>query len=76
MKWAGELVPGSPFVVMIFDTQEELTRFLHGGHSPGSNSDQPLYAGSVGYSTGYAHLTLGGGGGGGAASWRGSQPQL
>lgn len=28
VKWAGELVPGSPFNVMIFDTQEELNRFL------------------------------------------------
>lgn len=28
VKWAGEHVPGSPFVVMIFDTQEELNRFL------------------------------------------------
>ncbi|XP_068905096.1 filamin-A isoform X2 [Tenebrio molitor] len=27
VKWAGELVPGSPFPVMIFDTQEELRRF-------------------------------------------------
>ncbi|XP_053675765.1 filamin-A [Anopheles nili] len=30
VKWAGELVPGSPFPVLIFDTQEELKRFLHG----------------------------------------------
>lgn len=29
VKWAGELVPGSPFPVLIFDTQEELKRFLH-----------------------------------------------
>ena len=28
VKWSGENVPGSPFVVMIFDTQEELARFL------------------------------------------------
>lgn len=28
IKWAGEHVPGSPFMVMIFDTQEELNRFL------------------------------------------------
>ncbi len=28
VKWSGEHVPGSPFVVMIFDTQEELARFL------------------------------------------------
>ncbi|XP_063231927.1 LOW QUALITY PROTEIN: filamin-C [Bacillus rossius redtenbacheri] len=69
VKWAGEYVPGSPFVVMIFDTQEELTRFLQGSHSPGSD----LY-GSVGYSTGYAHMNFGGPGATG--TWRGSQPQL
>ena len=28
VKWSGENVPGSPFMVMIFDTQEELTKFL------------------------------------------------
>ncbi|XP_069676636.1 filamin-A isoform X2 [Periplaneta americana] len=67
VKWAGELVPGSPFIVMIFDTQEELNRFLQGSHSPGSE----LY-GSVGYSTGYAHMNFGGA----QQSWRGSQPQL
>uniref|UniRef100_A0A1B6F8Y3 Filamin n=9 Tax=Cicadellinae TaxID=33370 RepID=A0A1B6F8Y3_9HEMI len=52
VKWAGENVPGSPFMVMIFDTQEELNRFLSGSQSPGSD----LY-GSVAYSTGYAHIT-------------------
>ncbi|XP_072376991.1 filamin-A isoform X3 [Diabrotica undecimpunctata] len=29
VKWAGELVPGSPFHVMIFDTQEELRRYIN-----------------------------------------------
>ncbi|XP_049948482.1 filamin-A [Schistocerca serialis cubense] len=67
VKWAGEHVSGSPFVVMIFDTQEELTRFLQGSHSPNSE----LY-GSVGYSTGYAHMNFGTG----QSTWRGSQPQL
>jgi filamin len=28
VKWSGEHVPGSPFRVQIFDTQEELERFL------------------------------------------------
>ena len=28
VKWSGEHIPGSPFMVMIFDTQEELSRFL------------------------------------------------
>ncbi|KAE8736626.1 hypothetical protein FOCC_FOCC017919 [Frankliniella occidentalis] len=66
VKWAGDHVPGSPFAVMIFDTQEELNRFLQGNHSPGSHSE--LY-GSVAYSTSYAMLNTG-------ASWRGSQAQL
>lgn len=30
VKWAGELVPGSPFPVMIFDTEEELRRYIQG----------------------------------------------
>lgn len=33
IKWSGRHVPGSPFSVMIFDTQEELNRFLVGGQS-------------------------------------------
>lgn len=28
IKWSGRQVPGSPFSVMIFDTQEELNRYL------------------------------------------------
>lgn len=28
IKWSGRHVPGSPFCVMIFDTQEELNRYL------------------------------------------------
>ena len=27
VRWSGEHVPGSPFVTMIFDTEEELARF-------------------------------------------------
>lgn len=30
IKWSNHHVPGSPFHVMIFDTQEELNRFLNG----------------------------------------------
>nr|CAD7581260.1 unnamed protein product [Timema californicum] len=56
VKWAGEHVPGSAFGVMIFDTQEELNRFIQGNHSPGQSE---VY-GSVGYSTGYAHINFGG----------------
>lgn len=28
VRWAGRHVPGSPFPVMIFDTQEELRRYM------------------------------------------------
>jgi len=28
VKWSGDHVPGSPFMVMIFDTHEELSKFL------------------------------------------------
>ncbi|KAK3891382.1 hypothetical protein Pcinc_004729 [Petrolisthes cinctipes] len=49
VKWSGEHVPGSPFIVMIFDTQDELNRFKAGGYSPstpgGAASD---YYGSIG----------------------------
>ena len=41
VKWAGENVPGSPFFVMIFDTQDELNRYLHNGHSY-RNGSNPL----------------------------------
>lgn len=30
VKWASELVPGSPFHVMIFDTEQELKRYVQG----------------------------------------------
>ncbi|KRZ40916.1 Filamin-C [Trichinella pseudospiralis] len=30
VKWAGEHVPGSPFMVVIFDTHQELERYLSG----------------------------------------------
>lgn len=39
IKWSGHHVPGSPFSVMIFDTQEELNRFLISGQS-GSRLDK------------------------------------
>lgn len=28
VKWSGDHVPGSPFMVMIFDTQDELNRYM------------------------------------------------
>ncbi|XP_071442492.1 filamin-C isoform X2 [Hetaerina americana] len=73
VKWAGEHVPGSPFHVWIFDTQEELTRFLQGSPMPssgmGTGTLDPY--GSIGYSTGYAHMNFGH-----TSSWRGSSQAL
>lgn len=57
VKWSGEHVPGSPFMVMIFDTQEELSRFLQqGGYSP-NGAFSEMY-GSIGghYSSHYGNL--------------------
>ena len=44
VKWAGENVPGSPFFVMIFDTQDELNRYLHNGYTNPLASLPPLNA--------------------------------
>lgn len=44
VKWAGEHVPGSPFFVMIFDTQEELNRYLRKGYNSSMVSLPPLNA--------------------------------
>jgi len=56
-------------MLLILRLRPAVTDFLvlQGSHSPGSE----LY-GSVGYSTGYAHMNFGGA----QQSWRGSQPQL
>ncbi|XP_013775194.1 LOW QUALITY PROTEIN: filamin-A-like [Limulus polyphemus] len=65
VKWSGEHVPGSPFVVMIFDTQEELTRYLQGHHSPVPLTSADYFGGSKTYSTGFGQM-----------SWRGSMAEL
>ncbi|KAI1285885.1 Filamin-A [Halotydeus destructor] len=39
VKWSGEHVPGSPFAVMIFDTQDELNRFAT---NQSRNSSSPV----------------------------------
>jgi len=78
VKWSGTHVPGSPFAIMIFDTQEELNRYVQGGYSPqitpggGGGGPGSEYYGSVGgtYSTAYGQVSLG------QTSWRGSQAQL
>jgi filamin len=48
VRWSGEHVPGSPFVTMIFDTEEELARFLQGGYSPAGQANQSEFYGSIG----------------------------
>ncbi|XP_071747892.1 filamin-A-like [Lepeophtheirus salmonis] len=63
VRWSGKSVPGSPFVVMIFDTQEELSRFVQtssSSYSPNGNND--LYGTLGNY--------------GNTLPWRGSQAQL
>lgn len=47
IKWSGKHVPGSPFSVMIFDTQEELNRFLMGGGQHSVHSNKLAAGGSV-----------------------------
>lgn len=80
VKWSGENVPGSPFMVMIFDTQEELTKFLQGGYSPTGNVSE-MY-GSIGNYSAYApgggahHTSTLGGGPYGHAGWREHQQQM
>ncbi|KAK8743524.1 hypothetical protein OTU49_001121 [Cherax quadricarinatus] len=70
VKWSGEHVPGSPFIVMIFDTQDELNRYMAGGYSPSGPGGAPSdYYGSIGYGT-YGAVSFG------QMSWRGSQAQL
>lgn len=74
VRWSGEHVPGSPFVTMIFDTEEELARFLQGGYSPaGPQADQSQFYGSIGpYSSHYGNITFPTG----TMSWRGSQANI
>lgn len=76
VRWSGEHVPGSPFVVMIFDTEEELNRFLQGGYSPQGNTtqeQQSAFYGSIGpYSSQYGNVTFPTG----TMSWRGSQANI
>lgn len=63
VKWSGEHVPGSPFVVMIFDTQEELTRFVQGQYSGTGPPASDYFGEGVTYGTGQM-------------SWRGSTHEL
>lgn len=70
VKWSGEHVPGSPFMVMIFDTQEELNHYLQGQyHSVPSNSgvlqSSDYFGGSLTYGTSFGQM-----------SWRGSTAEL
>jgi len=74
VRWSGEHVPGSPFVTMIFDTEEELARFMQGGYSPaGPQTNQSEFYGSIGpYSSHYGNITFPTG----TMSWRGSQANI
>ncbi|XP_054168385.1 filamin-C-like [Oppia nitens] len=72
VKWSGVHVPGSPFVVLIFDTQEELSRYLagHYGTPSGASSLPPLNAieylnNGITYGTALGRM-----------SWRGSTAEL
>lgn len=73
VKWAGDHVPGSPFNVMIFDTQDELNRFVRGnGHNGNSVNGSlaslpPLNA--MERSNGYGTYTS-------ELNWKGSIPDL
>lgn len=67
VKWSGEHVPGSPFMVMIFDTQEELTRFVQGQYASNGATTTPsdYFGEGVAYSTAVGQM-----------SWRGSTHEL
>lgn len=69
VKWAGEHVPRSPFMVMIFDTQDELNRFLRNGFNSSMISLPPLNAmermTGPNYSEEWKQI-----------SWKGSSPDL
>ncbi|EEC09954.1 conserved hypothetical protein [Ixodes scapularis] len=69
VKWSGEHVPGSPFMVMIFDTQEELTRFVQGPYGTAGGAAPPVpsdyFGDGVAYGTGVGQM-----------SWRGSTHEL
>lgn len=78
VKWSGENVPGSPFGVMIFDTQDEVNRYVQShsrnSHSPNAtplieqrNGKDYFASGSsnIPYSTGFGQM-----------SWRGSTNEL
>ncbi|XP_014668912.1 PREDICTED: filamin-B-like [Priapulus caudatus] len=47
VKWSGVDVPGSPFKVCIFDTQDELERYRRGGWVPTWGPVEPQHGGSL-----------------------------
>ncbi|XP_022254060.1 filamin-B-like isoform X2 [Limulus polyphemus] len=65
VKWSGEHVPGSPFTVMIFDTQEEVIQYLQGHHIIDSLLSADYFGGSMISSTGFGQM-----------SWHGSVTEL
>ncbi|GMT03056.1 hypothetical protein PENTCL1PPCAC_25230, partial [Pristionchus entomophagus] len=65
VKWHGEHVPGSPYLVMIVDTEQELTRFLR-GEAPSPIPATPFIPpGWVGPAPPPPHMFMGPGGPGG-----------
>lgn len=70
VKWSGDHVPGSPFTVLIFDTQDELTRYKQGGLSTSGPGGGHYFDNTGTYNSAYGQLTFG------QRSWKGSQPQM
>ena len=68
VKWSGEHVPGSPFSVLIFDTQDELNRFSNRRtRSPEALlANEYLSSGSLRYGSTFGPLS----------SWRGSSSDV
>jgi len=69
VKWSGEHVAGSPFSVMIFDTQDELNRYTQSqyGYAKNNHRSSPndYFGNDMNYAVGYSQL-----------SWRGSTNEL
>ena len=69
VKWSGEHVVGSPFNVMIFDTQDELNQYTQNqyGYIKNSNRLSPndYFRNNMTYAVGHNQL-----------SWRGSTNEL
>ena len=45
IKWSGDDVPGSPFHIQIFDTQDQLERFMV--ENPDRRTNQPQFPATI-----------------------------